>query len=83
MMRIIQLWRAKDAAGRIRTGSVVLDTLEGEPALRGVVGRIDQDRRAGQARVGPHIAPHEVIGPILGERVQREANCTPGALGTH
>ena len=52
--------------GGVRTGCVVLDALESKAALRGVVGRIDQDRRARQARVGPHIAPHEVIGSISG-----------------
>ena len=49
-----------------RTWCVVLDALEGEAALGRGVRRIDQDRRAGQARVRPHISAHEIIRSIFG-----------------
>lgn len=47
---------------------MVLDAFERKAAVRGGVRRVDEHRRARQARVWPHIATHEVVRSIFGTR---------------
>ena len=56
---------------------MVLHAVQREAALRGRARGIDEDCRAGQGRVRPHVSPHEVLRliaavPALGERRRRD-----------
>lgn len=47
---------------------MIFHALQCESAVRGSEGGIDQHRRAGEARVRPHVHPHEIVRSRLSGR---------------
>ena len=63
--------------------SVVLDGLDTESVLRPFCRSVDQGRGTRERRVGPHIAPHEVlwlVGPVAGFRERRGSDHSGSVL---
>ena len=74
LLRQVRLQAATPLAESSRVVSrVVLDALERETALGAGLGSRDESGCTGQARVGPHVFAHEVLGLVA--RVPRFGEC--------